>query len=331
MGGVLLRSTHIPGRHCASSAISDLVRFHGLDLSEAMCFGIGSGLGAWYLQNVPNAPSRMIHVRSADIEAKFFKRIGCPFSWSRFPGADQALDALRASLHRGLPTLVQTDIYYLGYYQSSTHFPGHDIVVWGCDDQEGVFFVTDTERPDVIRVPSFELARSMFAEGGFFPMEGNSYAPEAIATGIDLGGVIERAIVSNSRLILSEDLEFQGIAGLRLWLREVKTSWPGLEDWRWAARFAYQVIERRGTGGGGFRIMYADFLDEAAPLCPAIAELGLGRMMREASRAWTRLALRLKEASEGDADALGPVGESIEEVIERETAYHRNALRVTGR
>ncbi|PIP42692.1 MAG: hypothetical protein COX19_00160 [Desulfobacterales bacterium CG23_combo_of_CG06-09_8_20_14_all_51_8] len=45
----ILNITHQPGRHCASSAISDLVRFHGYVLTEAMCFGIGEGLGIWYL------------------------------------------------------------------------------------------------------------------------------------------------------------------------------------------------------------------------------------------------------------------------------------------
>ena len=35
-----------------------------------------------------------------------------------------------------------------------------------------------------------------------------------------------------------------------------------VEDWQWCARFGYQVIERRGTGGGNFRLMYSRFLAE---------------------------------------------------------------------
>ena len=39
--------------------------------------------------------------------------------------------------------------------------------------------------------------------------------------------------------------------------------WPReIEDWQWSARFCYQVIERRGTGGGNFRLMYSRFLAE---------------------------------------------------------------------
>ncbi|MBK7686115.1 MAG: BtrH N-terminal domain-containing protein [Rhodocyclaceae bacterium] len=49
------RVTHSAGRHCASSAIRDLLEFNGLDISEAMCFGLGSGLGVPYL-DLADAP-----------------------------------------------------------------------------------------------------------------------------------------------------------------------------------------------------------------------------------------------------------------------------------
>jgi hypothetical protein len=68
--------------------------------------------------------------------------------------------------------------------------------------------------------------------------------------------------------------------------------WPqGVEDWRWCARFAYQVIERRGTGGGNFRLIYSRFLEQAgypkeAPLAAA------------AARSWTELAEAFFGASE---------------------------------
>ena len=76
--------------------------------------------------------------------------------------------------------------------------------------------------------------------------------------------------------------EFEGLPALRRFAAEVG-EWPEeLEDWQWSARFCYQVIERRGTGGGNFRLMYSRFLAEAGR---EEAELAA-----EAAAGWTALA-----------------------------------------
>ena len=50
--------------------------------------------------------------------------------------------------------------------------------------------------------------------------------------------------------------DFEGLPAMRRFAAEV-ASWPEVaEDWQWCARFLYQVVERRGTGGGNFRRMY---------------------------------------------------------------------------
>jgi hypothetical protein len=150
---VRLNVVHHPGRHCASTGIRDLVNFHGIDFSEAMCFGIGAGLGLWYLDFEGLPVSRMMHVRSMDFEAQFFSRMGMAFEWEQRddPAAGEA--ALCHHLDNGRPAIVQTDIYHLPHYSGNTHFPGHLITVWGYDGTQGVFFITDTQFPDLIAVP----------------------------------------------------------------------------------------------------------------------------------------------------------------------------------
>ena len=53
------------------------------------------------------------------------------------------------------------------------------------------------------------------------------------------------------------------------------------------------MIERRGTGGGNFRLMYSRFLEEAGSQCAPLAT--------EAAASWTALAEALLAASEADA------------------------------
>ena len=86
--------------------------------------------------------------------------------------------------------------------------------------------------------------------------------------------------------------EFAGLPALRRFAAEVG-DWPeAAEDWQWCARFLYQVIERRGTGGGNFRKMYSRFLEEAGYEEAALA--------REAAEEWSMLALAARTASEPD-------------------------------
>ena len=84
--------------------------------------------------------------------------------------------------------------------------------------------------------------------------------------------------------------EFQGLPALRKLATEI-ASWPeAAEDWQWCARFLFQVIERRGTGGGNFRQMYSRFLDEAGYAAEA-------PLAAEASKRWTALAEAARIAS----------------------------------
>jgi hypothetical protein len=100
-----------------------------------------------------------------------------------------------------------------------------------------------------------------------------------------------RAIERAAKQMLEPPLgDFEGLPAMRRFAAEVG-DWPeAAEDWQWCARFLYQVIERRGTGGGNFRKMYSRFLEEAGYEEAALAT--------EASDRWTALALAARTASE---------------------------------
>ena len=314
--------SHIAGRHCASTALANLARFHGLNLSEAMCFGLGEGLGMYYLTMPGLEPARSIAVRALDYEQQFFTHLGLPFRWDQHDDPQAAEAALLEALDRGRLALVQTDIFYLPYYQSKTHFAGHLITVWGYDRAEQVFLVTDTERAQVYRVPFAAMRQARYCPTPPFIMKGNLIAPPELHLIADLRQAIRNAMVGNSARLLAEDLPFQGMAALRLWLEDLP-KWATLADWKWTARLAYQTIQKRGTGGGGFRLMYAEFLREATPLLPAIEELGLASAMQALGKAWDDLALALRELSEKAQPELAGVERALKHLGPLEEAYHR--------
>ena len=110
--------------------------------------------------------------------------------------------------------MIQTDIYYLPYYQSKTHFAGHLIAAWGYDLEKGVVLVTDTERPGLIEVPLEAMRRARYCKLPPFVMEGNLFAPERVAVPADLGARAWEAVQANSRALLNDEFFYSGMPAL---------------------------------------------------------------------------------------------------------------------
>lgn len=318
------RFTHRTGNHCGSSAIRDLLDFHGILLSEAFCFGLGSGLGISYLTPSGAPVPYMVHVRSLGFEERVLQTFAPSMAWSTFTSADVAMGVLEERLDAGFPALLLTDIFHLPYYGSRTHFPGHAIMAWGRSRESGDVFVTDTERPGLLAVPRDKLALARFSSQEPFRHQGNMYSPDSLQLTGSLCEAARAAVRCNAELLMNGTL-CSGIAALGHW-REQLPLWASEADWRWTARFAYQLIERRGTGGGGFRKMYADFLDELALLDDDIRRSTLPALMRESAAAWTQLALTFKTASESERFPLIEIEAALTAVEHAESLYARAAL-----
>ena len=69
---------HRPGEHCASTALSNILRFHGLPLSESMVFGLAGGLGFFYIRSDDLSPTRMYHGRTLTLETDLCENAGLP-------------------------------------------------------------------------------------------------------------------------------------------------------------------------------------------------------------------------------------------------------------
>lgn len=315
--------THRPGRHCGSSAIRDLLEFHGLTMTEAFCFGLGAGLGITYVE-LPNSETPFIvHVRSMGFEEKVFATLGVPFLWESWQEPAEAATALDQCLEQGRPALLLTDIYHLPYFNSSTHFPGHAIVAWRRADDGDSIMVSDTERPDLLPVPRNKLAQARFSLSPPFVHRGSLFAPSAVSVELSPGQVLE-AIISNAQA-LKQGSRNRGISALRTWVNDLP-KWQAFKKWPWLLRFAYQVIEKRGTGGGGFRIMYAEFLDEAEAMLPEVGAAGLPQLMRECANAWSELAECLRKGSESEEFPVELIARGIEAVRLAELQYVDAAL-----
>jgi len=284
---------HVPGNHCGSTALRNLLGFHGIEISEAMAFGLGSGACFYYVVSDEHSPSRFTNGRAARLEENFLELTEVPLRLRTESDPEVAWAMAREDVDRGRPVLLLTDLYYLDHYGRSAHFPGHAVVLAGYDEE--LAWLSDTAFEDLQTTSLQSLKEARHAQQPIFPLEGHAIdLPEGVELSRDeLLAHAPKAIERAASQMLEPPLgEFEGVPALRRFAAEVG-DWPeAAEDWQWCARFLYQVIERRGTGGGNFRKMYARFLEEAGYEEASFA--------REASDGWTRVALAARSASEPD-------------------------------
>ena len=302
MKKIINKWVHIPGLHCGSVALRDVVTYYGYNLSEAMCFGLGGGLGFFYTTDENMSPSKIIHLRGPGMEPNFFSLIDKPTSWKYESDENIAFEITKEWIDRDIPILIQTDIYYLDYYNSSTHFPGHVVSVWGYDDQTETVFLADTGFRGLQPITYENFKKGRTSKALPFPLDNNWFEVNLKKPILPLSEVIPEAIRRNAEFMIQGSRSLRGESGvktIKLWSEELP-SWADATDWSWCVRFAYQVIEKRGTGGGGFRWLYRDFLREAEEIIPALKEFKLSEKMNLIGNKWSEMSMLLKEISESE-------------------------------
>jgi hypothetical protein len=246
-----------------------------------MAFGLGAGPCFYYLPFPGVSPSRFTNGRTRALERDFAELTGLPLALHTAEDAGDSWSQAQAVVDSGRPALLLTDLYYLDHYGKSAHFPGHAVVLAGYDGERA--YLSDTAFEDLQTTSLESLAKARHSQHMAAALSGDFFE---VPAGADLENPSARAPEAIARAVRNmlepEFGEYQGLPAVQRLAGEVE-GWPEeLDDWQWCARFAYQTIERRGTGGGNFRLMYADFLSELQR-----PEEGLAR---EASAAWTDLA-----------------------------------------
>jgi hypothetical protein len=135
-------------------------------------------------------------------------------------------------------------------------------VVYGKTETD--YLISDPIMEHVTTLTHEELRKVRFAKGAFAP-RGQIYYPIQVPTHVDLKGAIIKGIKDTCSNMLAP-MPIIGVRGIRLVAKLIK-KWPVKEGTKKANHYLAQIVrmqEEIGTGGGGFRFIYAAFLQEAA-------------------------------------------------------------------
>jgi hypothetical protein len=261
---------HRHAAHCETGAMSSMLRHHGLDISEPMVFGLASGLTYAYIPLVKinglpliayRTPPRMI------IRALSRRIPGLKMNFQKFRKPQQGEAGLNHLLDQGQVVGLQTSVFFLPYFPENMrfHFNAHNLLVYARD--EGAYRISDPVFSHVVTVDPPSLSRARFAKGALAP-KGLLYYPVSVPESIDYPSLLPKAIRFTAKINGPKSpVPIAGVKGIARVARNIR----GLDrvEVRKAHLYLGHIVrmqEEIGTGGGGFRFMYAAFLQEAAEI-----------------------------------------------------------------
>lgn len=281
--------------HCENGVTSNLLRYYGIELSEAMVFGIGSGL---YFSHLPmfklnGLPVTTFRPLPGAIFNRLTKKLGIKIEKKRFRNPQKAMIALDRNLEQGIPTAMVVGVYHLSYFPSPYrfHFNAHNIVGIGKEGDQ--YLLSDPVMEKIETLSARDLQRVRYAQGIQAP-RGKMYFVKQVPESID----IHTAVVKGIKRTVWEMVKIKGpvigVWGMRFLARRIR-KYPLKYDSRNAARHLGQIVrmqEEIGTGGAGFRFLYAAFLQEAAALLGNTALQELSLQMTGVGDMWREFAVR---------------------------------------
>ena len=286
---------HSQSAHCENGVVSNMMNYYGIKLSEPLIFGIGSGLFFSHMPflKVDGIPVTSFRPLPGVIFSRISKRLDIQFVKKRFRRSPaEAMKALDKNLEKGIPTGMLVGVYHLSYFPEPYrfHFNAHNIVVYGREN--GHYLISDPIMEDYATLTPGELKRVRYAKGVFAP-KGHMYWVSKVPESVDLEKAIDKGIKQTCSNMLNIPIPMFGVKGIRFLAGKVR-KYPEKLGPRKAALFTGQIVraqEEIGTGGAGFRFMYAAFLQEAAGIrnIPEMKELSA--RMTEIGDRWREFAV----------------------------------------
>ena len=332
----MIRFLHEQTAHCESGVVSGLLKYQGLDISEPMAFGLGRGLFFAYAPFIRLNKLPLVTYRTTP--GRLLKQVatalGLRLETVRFHDAERAMLFLDEMVDSGVPVGLQTGIFWLPYIPRAYrfHFNAHNLIVHGRDGD--TYNVSDPVMPFPTTISRTDLQVARFAKGALAP-KGKLYYFVGDGDTTLLPEAIRASLIYVAKQMCRVRFFLIGTRGMRF-LAGRMVKWPGKLGDKNARLHLGQVIrmqEEIGTGGAGFRLLYAAFLQECQGVLddPYMAEFSERlTLIGDQWRLFAATAARIcKERPRGD-DSFACCAELICRCADQEELLFNDILRHLG-
>jgi hypothetical protein len=264
-----LNFQHIQAAHCENGVTTNLLKYSGIhQITEPLAFGIGAGIFYIHIPflKISGGPAISFRTMPGQIFTRTCRALGVKIERKTFGSKEKAQQFLDDCLAKGQPAGCQVGVYHLTYFPKEFrfHFNAHNLVVYGKEND--TYLVSDPVMETVTTITAHDLERVRFAKGAlapngqiYFPKTNESVSEERIRKGIIKG------IKHASWFMTETPVPILGVAGIRYTAGRIKT-WRESLGVRKGGLYLAQLVrmgEEIGTGGAGFRFVYAAFLQQA--------------------------------------------------------------------
>lgn len=324
------------GAHCESGAITNLVNHKGLKISEPLVFGLSSGIFFGYMKTpMREFPMIFSRIRPGKILENFSKNTGVEFITKKYSDPEKAEKELDALLAQGIPVGLQVDFFFMDFFPPwhRVHINVHYIVIIGKEDEH--YIVSDAYHPTIARLHRDSLRKGRFAKGSMAP-GGFMFYPDSIPAEIHMKKGIRKGIKKTVFNMLKIPMPFLGVKGIRRFGEKI-SGWPKYA--RNEEQLAHNIfmittmLEDQGTGGAGFRYIYASFLGEAATILGDPVFKEYARRMMEIGDDWRNISLfasRIAKKRDLGVGKLNELGEMIRSNADQEYSFFSDLRKSNG-
>jgi hypothetical protein len=333
---IMIDYTHRQAGHCESGATSNLFHYFGVEMSEPMAFGIGTGIYFSYLpflklmfapmMSFRNFPNTVFHRSSKylGIDATVIKKFNDP---------KESMDALDRNLENGIPTGCQVGVFNLTFFppEYRQHYNMHNLVVFGKEDN--LYYISDTVMEHVHTLTYDDLLRVRWAKGAFAP-KGKMYWINSIKPDLDFRSAVNMGIKKTVYEMIKVPFWLVGTKGIKVMAKDIR-KWPKKHGNETASFYLGQILrmaEDFGTGGAGFRYIYGAFLKEAGEKFDNKILLEASDLMGKTANKWREFtyigARNCKNRSKPTED-YGMLGDMLAEIAGMEEQVYKRLEKVT--
>ena len=281
-----------------------MLTHNGLPLSEPMAFGLASGISFAYLPLIKLSGMPLIAYRMPPraIIRGIEKRLGIRMRYRTFRNPERGMAALDEQLAEGRLVGMQTSVFWLPYFPENMrfHFNAHNLLAYGRSD--GDYLISDPVFEEVTRCDGKSLQKARFTKGAL-AARGLMYYPVSVPGDFDLAAAAKKAIRKSFRIMNGAPLPMIGIKGIRYLGKQIVRLYrkPAQRE-QYLPLYLSHIVrmqEEIGTGGAGFRFMYAAFLRETGSRLEHELLKEASEMMVEAGDRWRLFALQSSKMCRG--------------------------------